>query len=81
LFLTKNNLQIESDNFSYSAGEATNLSKVNFTLNFGTNVEYHFNKKWSLDLSPMIKFQTNTFETQSNKPYFFGIYTGLNYMF
>tara|TARA_B100000809_G_scaffold77865_2_gene75713 strand:+ start:1994 stop:3481 length:1488 start_codon:yes stop_codon:yes gene_type:complete len=81
LFLTKNNLQIESDNFSYSAGEATNLSKVNFTLNFGTNVEYHFNKNWYLDLSPMIKLQTNTFETQSNNPYFFGIYTGLNYMF
>lgn len=81
LFLTKNNLQVESNTFSYSAGEANNLNKMNFTLNFGSNVEYHFHQKWYFDISPMIKFQTNTFDTRSNKPYFFGIYTGFNYKF
>lgn len=81
LFLTKNNLQVESSNFSYSAGEANNLNKVNFTVNFGSNVEYHFHQKWFFDISPMIKFQTNTFDTKSNRPYFFGIYTGFNYKF
>lgn len=81
LFLTKNNLQIETNTFSYSAGEANNLNDVNFTLNFGSNLEYHFDKKWYFDIAPMVKFQTNTFETRSNKPYFFGIYTGFNYKF
>jgi hypothetical protein len=81
LFLTKNNLQVESSTFSYSAGEANNLNKVNFTVNFGSNVEYHFHQKWYFDISPMIKFQTNTFDTKSNRPYFFGIYTGFNYKF
>ncbi|MEI6866137.1 hypothetical protein [Flavicella sp.] len=81
LFLTTNNLQIETRNTSYSAGEATNLNPINFTLNFGSNAEYHFNKKWYFDISPMIKFQTNTFDTNTNKPYFFGMYTGINYKF
>lgn len=81
LFLTKNNLQVDSNTFSYSAGEANNLNKINFTLNFGSNLEYHVNQKWYFDIAPMIKFQTNTFDTRSNKPYFFGIYTGFNYKF
>jgi hypothetical protein len=81
LFLTKNNVHVETNTFSYSAGEANNLNKVNFTLNFGSNLEYHFNQKWFFDIAPMVKFQTNTFETRSNKPYFFGIYTGFNYKF
>jgi len=81
LFLIKNNLQIESNSFSYSAGEANNLNSVNYTLNLGSNMEYHFDKKWYFDISPMVKFQTNTFNTQDNTPYYFGIYTGINYKF
>ncbi|MFC2109532.1 outer membrane beta-barrel protein [Bacteroidota bacterium] len=81
LFLTTNNLQIQNENLSYSIGEASNLNTVDFSLNFGTDLEYHFSKKWFFNMAPMLKLQTNTFNSTSNKPYFFGVYTGLNYKF
>jgi len=81
LVLTKNEIQIEKSNLLYSGGEATNLNSLNFSVNFGTDFEYHFSKNWFFDISPMIKMQTSTYNTSGNKPYFFGIYTGINYKF
>lgn len=81
LFLTTNNLQIENPNYSYSDGEATNLNKVNFSFNLGTAAEYHFSNQWFFNLSPMLKMQTQTFNSNSNQPYVFGISTGINYQF
>jgi hypothetical protein len=81
LFLTTNNLQVQNENLSYSIGEASNLNSVDFSVNFGTDFEYHFSNRWFFNMAPMLKLQTNTFNSSSNKPYFFGVYTGLNYKF
>lgn len=81
LFLTQNNLQIQNPSYSYSDGEATNLNQVNFSLNIGTAVEYHFSNRWFFNLSPMLKMHTQTFNKNSNKPYLLGISTGINYKF
>lgn len=79
LFLTSNTLRVQDKNLSYAIGEASNLNPVDFSVNFGTDLEYHFSKKWFFNMAPMLKIQTNTFKNSSNKPYFFGVYTGLNY--
>ena len=81
LFLTTNELIIESDSFIYTAGKANNLNAINYSLNLGTAIEYHFAKQWFFDVAPMLKFQTNTFERSSNQPYYFGFSTGINYKF
>lgn len=81
LFLTENNILITRNNLSTSGGEATNLNKVNFSFNLGTDLEYHFSKQWFLNVTPSLKIQTQTFNKLNNNPYLLGISTGLNYKF
>lgn len=81
LFLTENNLQIQSGQFSFSEGEANNLNNLNFSFNLGTDFEYHFSSKWFLNLAPSLKIQTQTFSTSNNNPYLIGVSTGVNYKF
>ncbi|MGG6229685.1 outer membrane beta-barrel protein [Tenacibaculum sp. SDUM215027] len=82
LFLNKNEVDLKTTAFSTS-GEASNLNSINFSGNFGVDLNYKFSKKWSLNINPMLKTQLNTFKNDSNgfQPYFIGVYTGLNYQF
>ena len=82
LFLNKNSINVSSNSFSQS-GEATNLNNFNFSGNFGLDFKYTLTKNWSLNLNPMLKTQLRTFSENSNgfKPYFIGVYTGINYQF
>ena len=82
LFLNENEINLNSSTISES-GEATNLNSFNFSGNVGLNFIYKIDKKWSFNLSPMLKNQLNTFDKNSNgfKPYFFGIYSGINISF
>lgn len=81
LVLTDNNLETIGTTFSFSNGEASNLNKVNFSFNIGTDVEYHFSDQWFLNLNPSLKIQTRTFNQSNNHPYLLGITTGVNYKF
>ena len=82
LFLNKNSVNLKANKL-YKTGKANNLNNVNFSGNLGVDFNYQFNKKWSLNLNPMFKTQLNTFNKNSEgfKPYFIGIYTGINYQF
>ena len=82
LLLNKNEVDITAGSFTRS-GEATNLNDINFSGNLGLDLNYNFGKNWSLHLNPMIKTQLNTFNENANgfKPYFIGVYTGINYHF
>tara|TARA_R110002049_G_scaffold81404_1_gene206946 strand:- start:53 stop:1399 length:1347 start_codon:yes stop_codon:yes gene_type:complete len=82
LFLNKNSVDLESSFFSQS-GKANNLNNLNFSGNLGVDFNYKFDKNWSLNFNPMFKTQLNTFNKNTNgfKPYFIGIYTGVNYKF
>lgn len=82
LFLNKNSINLKANNFT-KIGKANNLNNINFSGNVGVNFNYQFDKKWSLNLNPMFKSQLNTFNKNQNgfKPYFVGIYTGINYKF
>ncbi|WP_010134434.1 outer membrane beta-barrel protein [Ochrovirga pacifica] len=80
LFLTNNQVIEQTDLFEESF-EANNINPLNFSLNFGTDIEYHFSKKWFINLNPAIKIQTQTFSRDNNRPYLLGISTGVNYKF
>ena len=86
LFLNSNSVFVETSQFSSELGEARNLNAIDFSGNFGFDVDYSINKHLYINISPMLKIYTNTFsdnyENSDNfKPYLFGIYTGLNYRF
>lgn len=86
LFLNNNEVFVETPEFSSELGEARNLNNVDFSGNFGFDVDYSINKHLYINVSPMLKVYTNTFsenyENSDNfKPYLFGVYTGLNYRF
>ncbi len=83
LFLNKNELLIEVDGFKTSIGEATNLRDINFSGNIGMDIDYLIHKNLYINVSPMLKVQTNTFSKNTGdfQSYYLGIYTGLNFKF
>lgn len=82
LFLNKNTINLSTNLFS-KTGKADNLNNLNFSGNLGFDVNYFFDKNWSLNLNPMFKAQLNTFSNNSNgfSPFNIGVYTGIKYTF
>jgi len=83
LLLNKDEVFIETNSFSQSLGNSNNLRDINFSGNFGIDVDYSIYKDLFINVSPMFKVQTNTFSTNSGnvQSYYLGVYTGINYKF
>ncbi|GGX29878.1 hypothetical protein [Aquimarina muelleri] len=83
LFLQKNKISIEAGDFETPIGEANNLNEVSFSGNIGLGVDYKLSEHLEVNLEPIFKYQLNAFnETANNfKPYYFGVYTGVNIKF
>jgi hypothetical protein len=83
LFLSKNEVFLETDGMSMKIGEASNLNPVHFSTNIGVGFNYGFLKNFQARIEPTFKYQLNTFsrDSQNFKPYIFGIYTGISYNF
>ena len=83
LFLNENNLSVISDGMQASMGEAGNLNDVSFSSNIGLGFKYKFWKSFEANVEPKLKYQLNTFSENSGgfKPYFIGIYSGINFNF
>ncbi|MFD1314970.1 hypothetical protein [Namhaeicola litoreus] len=64
-------------------GEANNLNSFNFSGNLGFDIDYKITQDWFLNVTPMVKYQFNTFSNSSGnfQPYYFGVYSGVNYRF
>ena len=82
LFLNKNEIILNSQ-FLSTSGKATNLNSINFSGNLGFDFNYSLNKKWSLNLNPMLKAHLHTFSENSNgfAPFNLGLYSGIKYQF
>lgn len=83
LLLNKDEVFVETNSFSQSLGSSNNLRDINFSGNFGVDVDYSIYKNLFINVTPMFKVQTNTFSKNSGdiQSYYLGIYTGLNYKF
>ena len=74
---------LKNESGSTTLGEASNINDVNFSGNVGLDLDYSINKKLYINVSPMFKYQFNTFSKNDGgfKPYYVGVYTGLNFRF
>ncbi|MCF6349132.1 MAG: outer membrane beta-barrel protein [Flavobacteriaceae bacterium] len=82
-FLYENKVSITSFGKTSTLGEASNINSLNFSGNLGVDFDYDISKKLYINVSPMFKYQFNTFSKNSGgfKPYYLGVYTGLNFRF
>jgi len=82
-FLYRNYVSMSSFGKSTTLGEASNINAVNFSGNLGLDLDYSISKKLFINISPMFKYQFNTFSEYSGgfRPYYFGVYSGLNFRF
>jgi len=83
MFLNENNLSVVSNGLQASMGKADNLNDVSFTSNIGLGFKYKFWKSFEANIEPKFKYQLNTFTENAGgfKPYFIGIYSGINFNF
>ncbi|MGV9003199.1 hypothetical protein [Flavobacterium sp.] len=83
LYLNKNEIIIKAENgFSKSIGQTSNLMKTNLSVNVGLGLNYKLNNRLKLILEPVVNYHLNTFQnSNSAKPYSFGVRTGLRYSF
>lgn len=81
--LTNNSVSMIAQNQIIELGKANNLNSFNFSGNFGVDFDYKISQKWFLNVAPMFKYQFNTYSNDSGnfQPYYFGVYSGLNYRF
>lgn len=82
-FLYQNRVSVTSFGKTTILGEASNINSMNFSGNLGVDFDYNISKKLFINVSPMFKYQFNTFSENSGgfRPYYLGVYTGLNFRF
>ncbi len=83
LFLDANKVSVSTVDYTTNLGKATNLNTLNFSGNIGLDFDYKISKALYFNIAPTLKIQTNTFSTNEGglKPYFIGVYSGLNFKF
>lgn len=83
LFLTSNEVSIQSSSLTTEVGEANNLNDLSFSTNIGVGLDYQLSNKLLFNLEPMFKYQLNTFSREDGgfSPYILGVYTGLSFKF
>ncbi len=81
--LTNNRVSMILTDQIYNLGQANNLNTINFSGNLGFDLDYKISKDWYFNVSPMFKYQFNTFSENAGnfKPYYFGVYSGINFRF
>ncbi|MFH0756391.1 MAG: outer membrane beta-barrel protein, partial [Bacteroidota bacterium] len=82
--LVNNYVTMETADGSTEIGTLTNIRNVNYSGNAGVSLIYHFLDHFSLSLEPRFRYflhSVNDATLPSTRPYTFGLYTGLNYLF
>lgn len=83
MILSDNSVSFIANGGVVDLGNANNLNNLNFSGNVGVDLDYKINSSWYLNVAPMFKYQFNTYSGNSGnfRPYYFGLYSGLNYKF
>ncbi|MFL1894355.1 outer membrane beta-barrel protein [Aquimarina sp. 2-A2] len=83
LFLNGNEISVQSGDSESSIGTANNLNPVSFSGNIGVGLDYNLSNRFQINVEPIFKYQLNAFSKNDGnfKPYYFGVYTGINFKF
>lgn len=83
LLLNENEIFADINGENALLGQANNINNTSFSANFGIGLDYSLSKQLNINLEPKFKYQLNTFNNTSGdfRPFFIGVYTGLNFRF
>jgi len=83
LVLNNNEVFLESNGLRTNLGTSNALNDVSFTTNLGLGLNYKVTEKVKINLEPSFKYQLNAYSNNVGefKPYYVGLYTGVNYRF
>ena len=83
LVLNNNEVFLESNGLRTNLGTSNALNDVSFTTNLGLGLNYKVTEKVKINLEPSFKYQLNAYSNSVGefKPYYVGLYTGVNYRF
>lgn len=83
LVLNNNEIFLESNGLRTNLGTSNALNDVSFTTNLGLGLNYKVTEKVKLNIEPSLKYQLNAYKNSAGefKPYYVGLYTGVNYRF
>jgi hypothetical protein len=82
--LVNNYVSMEGSEGTTEIGYLSNIRALNYSGNAGIGISYRFLGSFSLSLEPRFRYflnSVNDASLPSTRPYTFGIYTGLNYLF
>lgn len=82
--LVNNYVTMETSEGVEDIGYLTNIRNINYSGNAGLGIVYHFRDHFSLMMEPRFRYflhSVNDPSLPSTRPYAFGVYTGLNYLF
>ncbi|WP_299762019.1 hypothetical protein [uncultured Dokdonia sp.] len=83
LLLNNNEVFLASNGLRTSLGTSNALNDVSFTTNVGLGLNYKVTEKVKINIEPSLKYQLNAYSNSVGefKPYYVGLYTGVNYRF
>jgi hypothetical protein len=83
LVLNNNEVFLESNGLRTNLGTSNALNDVSFTTNIGVGLNYKVTEKVKINIEPSLKYQLNAYNNSVGdfKPYYVGLYTGVNYRF
>ncbi len=84
LFLNNNSIILEEgSSFSSELGSSNSLNNTSFSTNIGLGFDYRITPSIEFNLEPMFKYQLNAYTNGVSdfKPYYMGLYTGINLKF
>lgn len=84
LFLNDDSIILEDGSqFSTELGSSNSLNTTSFSTNIGLGFDYQITPAIEFNLEPMFKYQLNAYTkgVSDFKPYYMGLYTGINLRF
>ncbi|MDF9301930.1 hypothetical protein P5P81_05065 [Tritonibacter mobilis] len=61
LFLSDNEISVQSSGLESSIGEANNLNDISFSGNIGLGIDYSISESFQINMEPIFKYQLNAF--------------------
>jgi hypothetical protein len=83
-FIVGNEVYLSEGGTESYFGKTSSINTVNYSGNVGIGLDYEMNKNFLFSIEPVFKYYLNSINSEnliSARPYNFGFYTGIRYIF